>query len=146
MDVIKNEIKEAVEKELTAACERFPMFASLHEGVAVIFEEYQEASEALTAVQRYLELTWRQIRGNNKTLTLNHLTRVKTAAEHLAIEACQVAAMCEKAIQSANNPVNVKDIEDKHWSECMQIAHYENELKEALYWLNYYTNGEYGRT
>lgn len=100
MNAIQNEIRDAIEKEIESACERFPMFASLHEACAVIFEEYQEAREELEACLRFFEMAWEQVRLNNSRLALNHITRMKYAAERLAIEACQMSAMCEKAIQS----------------------------------------------
>lgn len=100
MNVIHNEIRDVIEKELVSACEKFPMFASLHEASAVIFEEYQEAREELEDCLRFFDLAWQQIRLNNSALALNHITRMKYASERLAIEACQMSAMCEKAIQS----------------------------------------------
>jgi len=130
MNVIENEIKAAVDKELTAACERFPMFASLHEAAAVIFEEYQESAEKLEACKTIFDYAWQQIRLNNSQFALSTFEQMKCIATKLAVEACQVAAMCEKAIQSAQNPVNIKELEDKHWSECMQIAHYDDELQQ----------------
>lgn len=100
MDVIHNDIRDAIEKELTAAKERFPMFASLHEAIAVIAEETEESDEALKDVTEQLKAAWRCTR-HNSTAALQCITRMRFAAERLAIEACQVAAMCEKAVQSA---------------------------------------------
>lgn len=100
MNVIKDEIRDAVEKELENAYLHFPMFSSLHEGYAVILEESEESEEELHKVNEYLGLAWRQVRHDEVKLALNHISRAKEAAIRLAIEACQVAAMCEKTITS----------------------------------------------
>lgn len=42
MNVIENDVRALVDKELTAANERFPQFHSAHEGYAVILEEVEE--------------------------------------------------------------------------------------------------------
>ena len=101
MDVIQNDIRDAIEKELCSANERFPLFASLHEAIAVIAEEKEEAGEEMQRVTSSLLDAWCQIRKNEPKTALEHLVRLKFSAEALAIEACQVAAMCEKAAQSA---------------------------------------------
>ncbi len=100
MDVIHDDIRDAIEKELTAAKERFPMFASVHEAIAVIAEECDEAQDALKDISKQYDMAWDAVKGNNPA-ALQCITRMRFAAEHLAIEACQVAAMCEKAVQSA---------------------------------------------
>lgn len=130
MDAIREDIIAAVDKELTAANEKFPMFASLHEAYGVIAEEKYEVNDALNDVNRYIDIAWKQIRNNNSKLAVEHLLRAKDAAINLAIEACQVAAMCIKAKQSMENPLDVKALEEKHWEECRQIAHYDNELQQ----------------
>ena len=112
MNVIRNDIRDAVEKELAAANERFPLFASLHEAIAVIAEEKEECDDALRqGVISNLLAAWCCTRRNETKQALEHLTRMKFKAEELAIEACQVAAMCEKAIQSAERWKEKKDAE-----------------------------------
>ena len=102
MNVILNDIRDAIEKELASAKERFPMFASMHEAIAVIAEEKEECDDALRqGVISNLLAAWCCVRRNETKQALDHLTRLKFKAEELAIEACQVAAMCEKAVQSA---------------------------------------------
>ena len=97
MNAIENDIRGIIDKELSSANQKFPMFASLHEASSVIFEEYQEALEELEDCLRFFDLAWQQIRLNNSALALSHITRMKYASERLAIEACQMSAMCEKA-------------------------------------------------
>lgn len=109
MDVIRDDIRDAIEKELCGANERFPLFASMHEAAAVIAEERDEAAEAMKTVCDHFDMAWRLIK-NNSELSLQCITRMKFAAEELAVEACQVAAMCEKAVQSAAN-----------WDNCTEV-------------------------
>lgn len=45
MDVVMNDVRLLVKKELAAANKKFPMFASAHEGWAVIREELQEVKD-----------------------------------------------------------------------------------------------------
>ena len=47
MDAIKDNIYELVDKELNAANEKLPPFASSHEAYAVIFEEFDETRDEL---------------------------------------------------------------------------------------------------
>lgn len=53
MNVIENDVRALVDKELTAANERFPQFRSQHEGYAVILEEFDEAKEQLEAAELF---------------------------------------------------------------------------------------------
>lgn len=101
MDVIKDDIRDAIEKELCGANERFPLFASMHEAIAVIAEERDEATEALSHMRDIFDMAWRCVKSDNTFTAMECITRLKYEAENLAIEACQVAAMCEKAVQSA---------------------------------------------
>lgn len=100
MNVIYEEIKSAVAKELTAANEKHPMFADLHHGIGVIFEEVDETRHELYNLNKFLVYAWKHVKADNTKLACNHLLRMKDAAISLAIEACQVAAMCEKAVES----------------------------------------------
>lgn len=100
MNVINDDIKAAIQKELQGANERFPLFASLHEAYAVISEESDEALDDMKHFSDMFMLFWRAVKQNNDRVAIDCITRAKHAAENLAIEACQVAAMCEKAIQS----------------------------------------------
>lgn len=100
MNAIYDNIKDAVSKELTAANKNHPLFASLHEAYAVICEEVDEAREECDEVEKFMVMAWKQVRNNQPKLALEHISRVRDAAVRLAIEACQVAAMCDKAIMS----------------------------------------------
>lgn len=102
MNVIKDEIRDAIEKELAGANEKFPLFGSMHEAIAVIAEERDEAADELLTFNNNMRSAWAHVKMNADTsFVLRIITRMKFAAEALAIEACQMSAMCEKAIQSA---------------------------------------------
>ena len=100
MNVSNLEILYAVEAELTSANEKHPPFASLHEAYAVIKEELEEAEEELVLAKRVLNYAWHSIRCDDVDMALENIDYVRECAEQLAMEACQVAAMCIKAVQS----------------------------------------------
>lgn len=100
MNVITEEIRAAAVKELAAAMEKHPHFSSLHEAYGVIREELEEATEELADCERFFGMAWEMIKHDRTECALQHITRLKYAAERLAIEACQVSAMCIKAIES----------------------------------------------
>ena len=54
MDVVMNDVRLLVKKELAAANKKFPMFASAHEGWAVIREELQEVKDDHYMLEQYL--------------------------------------------------------------------------------------------
>lgn len=39
--------------------------------------------------------------------------------------------MCDLYEENQRLKARIKELEDKHYNECAQIAHYDNELKEA---------------
>ena len=92
MNVIENDVRALVDKELTAANERFPQFHSAHEGYAVILEEVEECEGEFDAMQYCLNCLWRQTKRNVPT----EPKELQNAAVRLACEAIQVAAMCRK--------------------------------------------------
>lgn len=96
MDVIYKDIEALVEKELNAANETYPPFASMHEAYAVIKEEMDEVDFERDNAQYYFENAWENIKKDNPYAKVN-LVDVHYAAIRLAVEAVQVAAMCKKA-------------------------------------------------
>lgn len=97
MNAIKNDVEALVDKELASANEQFPLFNSVHESYAVLLEEAQEATEAGDIITLDLEKFWVSIRNN---APMEHLTAsldsIRKNAVGMAIEAIQVAAMCDK--------------------------------------------------
>lgn len=87
--------------EINAANRKFPLFASNHEGYAVIKEEVEEAVEESYLTVDNLEILWGVIRENG--VGLESLSYIKQHAIKAAAEFIQVAAMCEKYVLSENN-------------------------------------------
>lgn len=101
MNAIQDDIRDAVDKELISANEHFPLFSSMHEAIAVIMEERDESEDELKSLTTSIRFAWLCIKENRDTQALGHISRAAFNAERLAIEACQLAAMCHKAAQSA---------------------------------------------
>lgn len=100
MDAVKNDIKKLIDKELDAANEVNPPFASLHEAYAVIKEEFEEAEDECEKAGRFLDWAWSNIKHDDVIGISNaktYLGDMYKAAMNLAVEAVQVAAMCKKA-------------------------------------------------
>jgi hypothetical protein len=110
MNVCENEIRDAVEAELIAANEKYPPFASLHEAYAVILEEYEEADDELMACDEFIQDVWRYTKEDNTQGALEAFKYLKHRAEHLAQEACQMAAMANKAEQSFADKMNLENL------------------------------------
>lgn len=65
MNVVENDIRALVDKELAAANERFPQFHSAHEGYAVIQEEADELKEATDKVIGRMVSLWSRVKYGN---------------------------------------------------------------------------------
>ena len=81
--------------------------------VRELFEEFQEAEEELAKCKENLEMCFQQIRVNNEPLTLTKFAGIRHHAELLITEAIQLAAMAQKALDSASKrgERNVSDIQ-----------------------------------
>lgn len=100
MDAISKDVEQLVDKELEAANEKFPMFASAHEGYAVMLEECEETAEALALCEDMMKYLWSDVRQDNTYNLLNKAANVREYASHVAVEAIQLAAMAQKTIRS----------------------------------------------
>lgn len=101
MNAVKEDIEKLVQKELKAANEKFPLFASNHEGYAVIKEEVEEAKECLYNVTVAIKEVWNNTK-SNYDIDYN-IEALKSEAINGAIELIQVAAMAQKFIDSAES-------------------------------------------
>lgn len=101
MNAVKEDIEKLVQKELAAANEKFPLFASNHEGYAVIKEEIEEAEECIYNVSVALKEVWKNTK-SNFGIDYN-VEALKSEAINGAIELIQVAAMAQKFIDSAES-------------------------------------------
>lgn len=100
MNASMDNIRDGVEAELTAANEKHELFHSFHEAYGVILEEFSEATEEIKNCKDSLIEFFDDIRNNDDASALDDLNNIKVFAQYAAAEACQVAAMAEKAIQS----------------------------------------------
>lgn len=96
MNVVENDVRILVDKELAAANERFPQFHSQHEGYAVVLEEMDELKIDVYNADQYLSYVWDSIKDNSSGRTRKNVMIIKGIAIDAACEAIQVAAMCKK--------------------------------------------------
>lgn len=99
MNVIHEEIRNAVEKEKAHAEDTYGLYASFHEKYGVMFEELQEVEEELRNVRDAFDRMWRMIRVNNEKVANYQAMAVANCAENLAIEAVQLAATARKQLE-----------------------------------------------
>ena len=97
MNVVENDIRALVDKELASANERFPQFHSQHEGYAVIKEEADELKEYTDLINNRMIYLWARVRFNNSCEEI--VLRIYDDAVNAACEAVQVAAMCKKFLE-----------------------------------------------
>lgn len=92
-------IEQAICHELRNIVKKYgPTYASEHEGYAVLLEEVEEACEAANYMQDALKKLWTSIRENN--FSNFELSQVYNFAVCLAEEAVQVAAVCERFMET----------------------------------------------
>ena len=103
-------IEQAVCHELRNIVKKYgPTYHSEHEGYAVLLEEVEEACEAAEFMQDALKRLWTSIRQNE--FSNFELSQVYNFAKGLANEAVQVAAVCERFMETvkknAESKINV---------------------------------------
>ena len=92
-------IKQAVCYELQNIVKEYgPVYASPHEGFAVLLEEVEEAEDDIKHIQVMIKELWESVKIN--FITDNELFRIRHTAEALAAEAVQVAAVCERFMET----------------------------------------------
>ena len=96
MDVVTKDVKRLAKKELAAANRANRMFASPHEGYAVIREELDELMNEVRPLHFNVTVRlWNNVK-KNEPMTRENLTRIYNVAIRAAVEAIQVAAMVRK--------------------------------------------------
>ena len=100
-EVIENMIAE----ELAEAKNKYPMFHSWKEAYAVLLEETEEAVECIELItEDGMKYLWRSIRMKNvdDDVRVSNVEAIKKIAVGGIQELVQVAAMCDKTVESMN--------------------------------------------
>ena len=101
MKLLKLEVEMSATTELKRANDKFDSkFHSTHEGYSIIKEEVEEAQEELTGINVCLDELWQDARSNNISYTVMDAINIKKYAINLSAESIQIAAMCQKFIDS----------------------------------------------
>ena len=93
---LMNKVRRDVESELLTACEKYNLFASRHEGMAVIEEEIFEVKEDVRKLEENFDTFRYNVFTDEYDTIDDDIELIRTYAELLACEAIQVAAMCRK--------------------------------------------------
>ena len=94
MNAVEKDVDALVFKELNEANKRFPLFSSPHHVYAVIKEEIEETMDGMNLLLEIFANAWDGIKKNEPVF--EQIRAAKAVAESVAIEAIQVAAMCDK--------------------------------------------------
>lgn len=94
MKKLMDKVIALTDEELDMANEQYPLFASNHEGSAVIREEVEEADDEMTRIKYYNGLLWDDVKEDENVD--DDVDEVEKHAIRCACECIQVAAMCRK--------------------------------------------------
>ena len=95
-DEARQNVQDAVLAELANAVKNYgKTYNSFHEGYAVLLEEVEEAGDDMNYIRNNLSVLWQKIKDNELEDTAL-LTVISGTASMLALEAVQIAAVCEK--------------------------------------------------
>ena len=93
---MEESVSKLIDIELENANKKFPLFASEHEGYAVLLEEVEECDDEMATIQGNASYLWSAVKVNNSEWKREAISTAYDAALNLACEAIQVAAMCKK--------------------------------------------------
>lgn len=100
-NAVKRDVCKLIDKEITEANKKFPLFSSSHEAFAVILEEAEETKEETQNLEMLVNNFWIGVRKNHAPEAVHEeLTAIYRTALDLAVEAIQTAAMARKGILS----------------------------------------------
>lgn len=92
-------IEDAIANELQNARVTYGNnYNSLHEGYAVLKEEIEEAQEELNRALETLGELWTDTKAQSEKDVKSDASSIAFDAYYLALEACQIAAVCKKII------------------------------------------------
>lgn len=95
----EKKIEVLIAEELREANKLHPLFRSEHEAYAVLLEEVEEAEYDLKDIQGQLGFLWHKVKCDMTTTGQNYHA-MKSDAICMIQEVIQIAAMCQKAIDS----------------------------------------------
>ena len=119
MNAVEKEVEILTFKELNNANDQFPLFHSQHEGYAVIKEEIEEVMDGMNGLLEVFANAWAAIKKNEDATVQTKM--VGTLAQQVAVEAIQVAAVCDKFNMSLAQPAQV-NIDSQSFADLMNPA------------------------
>lgn len=96
MKKLKKRIEEDISFELAEANKNYPLFASPHEGLAIIGEEVSEAKKEMRHLVLWHEQLEQDVYDDEDESAVEDIEDIIERATNLACEAVQVAAMGRK--------------------------------------------------
>lgn len=100
MNALKEIISDLVDKEKTSAIKNHGYAHSDHEALALLQKEIWEAETEMQAVRIYENLLKEQVYTDSDECVEEYVGEIKVSAINATCELIQVAAMCEKFIES----------------------------------------------
>ena len=95
----KTFVQGAIDAETNAAISKWgEKYSSLHEGYAVLKEEVEEARDEQMYIRNGFYKVWNGVKVGE--LKKEDVQQIREHAEKLALEAVQVAAVCNKILNS----------------------------------------------
>lgn len=95
----EQKINEVIAAELTNACNTYGKnYHSLHEGYAVLLEEFEEAEQDFDYMKNHLAMLWDNVKLDDTTTVKANARAIAFDAASLAKEACQIAAVARKIL------------------------------------------------
>lgn len=96
MKKLKKRIEEDISFELSEANKNYPLFASMHEGLAIIGEEVAEVRREMRQLDTWFGNLMEDVYTDEKESAEEDIEDIIRFATNLACEAVQVAAMGRK--------------------------------------------------
>lgn len=95
-----NKVDEAIENEYQNAVNKYgEKYNSNHEGYAVLKEETDKARDEMNKVRDFMYDVWGCVKLNNDNDFTANVKQIKANARRLALEAVQIAAVCNKILR-----------------------------------------------
>lgn len=92
----------AIQAEYHKAKKEHGDFGSLHEGWAVMREEWEEAAKELSSVAAEMNAMWEYVKRDDVACSLNAARNTQAHALAAMMEAAQLAAMARKMMDYCN--------------------------------------------